>query len=148
LRCGAAVGAKRVRSIYIPVPGYDGRPTLEPAALRDLAAEGFEIGAHGLSQCALPKFHGKELAREIDIRKRRLEDFGQRDLYALHPKGSLNRRVIFRGTTNWVAQAKRLFDRVLERCGVHYLSNHELVDFAFSGRPVPESAALRCGAAV
>src|SRR2546429_7373888 len=75
LKVAELLRARRIKgTFYIPLLGYDGLATLDPAGLRSLDSEGFEVGAHGLSHHTLPKFRGKELAREVNLPKRRLED--------------------------------------------------------------------------
>ena len=59
---------------YFPFIGQEGRCTLEPAQLRSLASEGFEVGGHGMSHNVLPPLRSKEIAREAGICKNRPED--------------------------------------------------------------------------
>jgi peptidoglycan-N-acetylglucosamine deacetylase len=96
LRIAEMLRARGLRgSFYIPIIGYDGRPTLDSKGLRTLAAQGFEIGAHGVSHHTLPKFRAKELRREIRICKERLEDIlGDEVRMFCYPKGRYSARVI------------------------------------------------------
>jgi peptidoglycan/xylan/chitin deacetylase (PgdA/CDA1 family) len=82
-------------TFYIPIIGYDGRPTLPSVDLRSLMSEGFEIGVHGLSHHTLPKFHSKELDREVRICKSRMEDVlsGPVQMFS-YPKGRYSANVI------------------------------------------------------
>lgn len=61
-------------TFYVPVAPYQDRPALSHAELRNLASEGFEIGAHGCSHRALWSLPPEELAKEIDPCKPFLED--------------------------------------------------------------------------
>jgi peptidoglycan/xylan/chitin deacetylase (PgdA/CDA1 family) len=61
-------------TFYVPIVGYDGRNTLEPAELRSLGSEGFEIGAHGVSHKVLTELSPKELVGEVRVCRTRLED--------------------------------------------------------------------------
>ena len=82
-------------TFYIPLMGYDGRPTLDAPDLRMLSSQGFEIGAHGVSHHVLPKFYGKELNREVSICKRRLQDIlGDEVRMFCYPKGRYSNHVI------------------------------------------------------
>jgi peptidoglycan/xylan/chitin deacetylase (PgdA/CDA1 family) len=82
-------------TFYVPLIGYDGRPTLEASDLRMMSSQGFEIGAHGVSHHVLPKFRGKELNREVRICKRRLQDIlGNEVRMFCYPKGRYSNRVI------------------------------------------------------
>lgn len=96
LKIAELLRARRIKgTFYIPLLGYDGLATLDPAGLRSLDSEGFEIGAHGLSHHTLPKFRGKELAREVSLPKRRLEDLLGREVSMFaYPKGRYNANVI------------------------------------------------------
>ncbi len=82
-------------TFYIPIIGYDGRPTLDPGGLRCLVSEGFEVGGHGLSHHTLPQFRAKELAREVGICKQKLQDIlGEQVQMFAYPKGRYSARVI------------------------------------------------------
>ena len=89
----------RARSLpgtfYVPIVGYDGRITLEPAELRSLGSEGFEIGAHGVSHNVLTALSPKELVREVRVCRTRLEDIlGAPVQMFSYPKGKHNPKVI------------------------------------------------------
>lgn len=82
-------------TFYVPIVGYDGRKTLEPAALRSLGSGGFEIGAHGVSHNVLTGLTPKELVREVRICRTRLEDIlGAPMQMFSYPKGKHNAKVI------------------------------------------------------
>ncbi len=84
-----------VGTFYVPMIGYDGRPTLEPNALRALAAQKHEIGAHGVSHHTLPKFRAKELTREVRVCKDRLQGILDEEVTMFcYPKGRYSTRVI------------------------------------------------------
>jgi peptidoglycan/xylan/chitin deacetylase (PgdA/CDA1 family) len=89
----------RARSLpgtfYVPIVGYDGRKTLEPAELRSLGSGGFEIGAHGVSHNVLTGLSPKELVREVRVCKTRLEDIlGASIQMFSYPKGKHNAKVV------------------------------------------------------
>jgi peptidoglycan/xylan/chitin deacetylase (PgdA/CDA1 family) len=60
-------------TFYVPRSSAMG-PVLEAAALRDLVARGFEIGAHTLTHRRLPGLSAAELREEVAGGKRWLED--------------------------------------------------------------------------
>ncbi len=60
-------------TFYVPIKPYRERP-LEPAELRALSSEGFEIGAHGYSHKLLWGLPAEELAGEVGPCKPILED--------------------------------------------------------------------------
>lgn len=96
LRLAELLGSRGLRgTFYIPNTGYDGRPTLDPAALRTLAADGHEVGAHGVTHRTLPTLGSQELAREVRDCKSRLEDIlGSKVPMFCYPKGRYNKNVI------------------------------------------------------
>lgn len=61
-------------TFYVPVRAYQARPALSHSDLRQLAAEGFEIGAHTVSHKLLWGLPSQELAEEINPCKPILED--------------------------------------------------------------------------
>jgi peptidoglycan/xylan/chitin deacetylase (PgdA/CDA1 family) len=82
-------------TFYFPFIGQHGRRTLEPAQLRSLASEGFEVGGHGMSHSVLPPLRSKEIAREVSICKNRLEDIlGKQVRMFCYPKGRFNAAVV------------------------------------------------------
>jgi len=82
-------------TFYFPFFGHHGRCTLEPAQLRSLASEGFEVGGHGMSHNVLPRLHSREIAREVGICKNRLEDIlGKQVQMFCYPKGRFNAAVV------------------------------------------------------
>jgi peptidoglycan/xylan/chitin deacetylase (PgdA/CDA1 family) len=84
-----------VGTFYFPFLGYDGRQTLTPDHLRSLAAEGFEIGGHGMSHNVLTPLRSKEIAREVGICKKRLEDIlGEQVRMFSYPLGRYNGVVV------------------------------------------------------
>jgi hypothetical protein len=75
LRLAEILRSRGIRgTFYVPITPYLGRPALSPSELRELASEGFEIGAHGFSHKFLWKLTPEELAAEIDPCKPTLED--------------------------------------------------------------------------
>lgn len=114
-------------TFYIPILGYNGLPTLGPAGLRALNSEGFEVGAHGLSHHTLPKFRGKELAREVNLPKKRLEDLLGRDVSMFaYPKGRYNATVI----------------RELKRAGYAGARTTEMLGYRLNFRPFEMSTTI------
>src|ERR1700730_19427787 len=61
-------------TFFVPLTGPYGKPTLRPADLRMLQAEGFEIGAHTVSHRSLASLRGEELWNEVRNSKCVLED--------------------------------------------------------------------------
>lgn len=82
-------------TFYVPFIGHHGRRALEPAQLRSLASEGFEVGGHTVSHSVLPQLSSKEIAREVGICKNRLEDILDKQVRMFcYPKGRFNAEVI------------------------------------------------------
>jgi hypothetical protein len=82
-------------TFYFPFVGYDGRQTLSPDHLKSLAAEGFEVGGHGMSHNVLTPLRSKEIAREVGICKKRLEDIlGEQVRMFSYPLGRYSRIVV------------------------------------------------------
>jgi peptidoglycan/xylan/chitin deacetylase (PgdA/CDA1 family) len=82
-------------TFYCPFIGYNGRPTLMPAQLRSLVAEGFEVGGHGMSHNVLTPLRYKEIGREVGICKKRLEDIlGEQVRMFSYPLGRYSRSVV------------------------------------------------------
>ncbi len=99
-------------TFYVLMTGRHGGPILHASHLKFLSKEGFEIGAHGLTHQALPQFESKELAREVGVCKKNLEDIlGEEVQMFCYPKGRYNDNVIkhveqagYKGarTTRWL----------------------------------------------
>ncbi len=82
-------------TFYIPIVGDKGRATLNPAGLRSLVSEGFEVGAHGLSHQTLPKLCTEELIREVRMCKTELEDILAKEVRTFaYPEGRYSANVI------------------------------------------------------
>jgi len=82
-------------TFFVPLTGPYGKPTLRPADLRMLQAEGFEIGAHTVSHRPLAPLNGEELWKEVRNSKCVLEDtLGEEVTMFCYPNGSYNRRTI------------------------------------------------------
>ncbi len=187
LKVASLLGARGLPgTFFIPMTGYRGRPTLLPADLRSLAAEGFEIGAHGVSHRTLYGLPQSEIEHEVRGSKGALEGIlGSEVPMFCYPRGKYDQRVSeqlkaagfrgarttrmlsietdfarfemptslqvyphtdwtyikniakarkagrlfgylsrFRGTENWVALGKILFDRVMEDGGIWHLYGH------------------------
>jgi peptidoglycan/xylan/chitin deacetylase (PgdA/CDA1 family) len=81
-------------TFYIPITPYLGHPALTRHELRELASEGFEIGAHGFSHKHLWKLSPKELAGEINPCKPILEDIvGAEVRMFCYPRGRYDSNV-------------------------------------------------------
>jgi peptidoglycan-N-acetylglucosamine deacetylase len=96
LRLAEMLRARNIAAtFYVPLTPYLGRPSLSHADLRTLDAEGFEIGAHGLSHKHLWKLPAEELHTEIDPCKPTLEEIlGCEIRMFCYPRGRYDRNVI------------------------------------------------------
>jgi peptidoglycan-N-acetylglucosamine deacetylase len=96
LKVAEILRSKQIRgTFYIPIIPYLGRPTMSPAELRALAAEDFEIGAHGFSHKYLWKLPPEELAREINPCKPILEDITGKEVRMFcYPRGRYDVNVV------------------------------------------------------
>jgi len=82
-------------TFYIPMTGYQGRRTLGTSDLRELSAQGFEIGAHSVSHQNLPSLTREQLVHEVGICKENLEQIvGRSVVMFCYPNGRYNRGVI------------------------------------------------------
>lgn len=96
LRLADLLLSRKIRgTFYIPLSPYNGRPALEPAELRRLSSEGFEIGAHGFSHKLLWGLPAEELAKEINPCKPVLEDLvGAEVRMFCYPRGRYDSNVV------------------------------------------------------
>jgi len=96
LRLAEILRARQIRgTFYIPLTPYLGRPPLTHNELRGLSAEGFEIGAHGVSHKHLWKLSPAELAKEINPCKPTLEDIlGTEVRMFCYPRGRYDANVV------------------------------------------------------
>lgn len=82
-------------TFYVPTRPYGGRPALSHQDLRDLTAEGFEIGAHTVTHKLLWGLSGKELAEEVEPCKPALEDITGKEVRMFcYPCGRYDANVI------------------------------------------------------
>lgn len=86
-------------TFYIPIKGHimgDHRASrMSLVQLRDLASQGFEIGAHGVSHPNLPECSAEQLLIEVDGGKNRLEDdLSQAVTMFAYPRGRHSDKVI------------------------------------------------------
>ena len=82
-------------TFYVPISGYLGGPRLSTGALRELASEGFEIGAHGVSHNSLTLFTGEQLEYEVSSCKRELEEQIVREVTMFcYPNGRFTPEVV------------------------------------------------------
>jgi peptidoglycan-N-acetylglucosamine deacetylase len=82
-------------TFYVPIHAYQKRPALTHTDLRQLSAEGFEIGAHTVSHKLLWGLSSEELAEEINPCKPILEDIiGKEVSMFCYPCGRYDSNVI------------------------------------------------------
>jgi peptidoglycan/xylan/chitin deacetylase (PgdA/CDA1 family) len=80
-------------TFYVPI-NYGARP-LSRSELRDLASEGFEIGAHGFSQKPLWGLRPREVTEQVQPCKRILEDILGREVGMFcYPRGRYDANVV------------------------------------------------------
>jgi peptidoglycan-N-acetylglucosamine deacetylase len=98
LRVAALLQAGRLPgTFYVPLTGYRGWPTLDAAQLRELAAGGFEIGAHGVTHRTLRGLPAAAIETEVGLSKRTLEQtIGREVAMFCYPRGRYDRRVVER----------------------------------------------------
>lgn len=82
-------------TFYIPIKGHHKLGPLNNTDLRSLAAQGFEIGGHGVCHPNLPSCEPETLFHEVSDCKKALEDIlgGPVRLFA-YPRGRYNDKVI------------------------------------------------------
>ena len=82
-------------TFYVPITGYQGRPTNRPEDLRNLAERGFEIGGHTYTHRSLTALPGCEFTRELVDSRKLLEDWiGRRVSMFCYPNGHYNPQTI------------------------------------------------------
>ncbi len=82
-------------TFYIPVQGHHSDVRMDRADMLSLDAQGFEIGAHGVSHKNLARCSSRQLLIEVEGCKKRLEDeMGKEIRMFAYPGGRYNRRVI------------------------------------------------------
>jgi len=83
-------------TFYVPLnPFRDSKSSLDSQALRHLAEEGFEIGAHSVSHRNLSQLSGDELREEVVPCKHALEDtLGREVRMFCYPGGRYNQEVM------------------------------------------------------
>ena len=98
LRIAELLSSRGLRgSFYVPISRYRGKCALQPADLRSLTAEGFEIGAHSVSHRNLARLSAVELDHEVRTCKQTLEDVIGREVSMFcYPYGRYNRTVMQR----------------------------------------------------
>jgi peptidoglycan-N-acetylglucosamine deacetylase len=91
LLCSKELGG----TFYIPIQNDGHRKVLDATAIRDLARQGFEIGAHGYSHRALPELSPAALRDDIWMCVHVLEDIiGDHIRMFCYPKGRYDASVI------------------------------------------------------
>ena len=125
-------------TFYIPIKGHHRSGRMDRAELLSLNSQGFEIGAHGISHPNLPQCSGPELAVEVEIGKKRLEDdLGKEVSMFAYPRGRHSRHVVssvkqagFSGARTTAMLARELvFDPFRMPTSVHVFP-HSKVDYA------------------
>lgn len=82
-------------TFYIPVRGHHRYTRMDRADMLALASQGFEIGAHGVSRSNLRHCDAEQLAVEVEISKKRLEeDLAKGVSMFAYPNGCYNANVI------------------------------------------------------
>ncbi len=82
-------------TFYVPIQGHPSAERLDPADMLSLDAQGFEIGAHGVSHKNLTRCDLRQLVIEVEGCKKRLEDeMGKEVRMFAYPGGRYNRRVV------------------------------------------------------
>lgn len=96
LQIAGLLSAHRLQgTFYIPIKGHHNLVPMNQAELRAVAAQGFEIGAHGVSHPNLTDCEPRELAQEVESSKKFLEDCLGAEVRAFaYPRGRYNASVI------------------------------------------------------
>lgn len=82
-------------TFYIPIEPFQAGRQLTAQQMRDLAAGGFEIGAHSVSHRSLNGLSGEDQRREISDCKRILEDLLGLPIKSFcYPNGKVNRHAL------------------------------------------------------
>jgi peptidoglycan/xylan/chitin deacetylase (PgdA/CDA1 family) len=82
-------------TFYIPIKGHRRSARMDRAGMLCLDAQGFEIGAHGVSHSNLPQCDASQLVREVETCKQRLEDDLSKEVSMFaYPNGRHNSNVI------------------------------------------------------
>lgn len=104
-------------TFYVPTNPYGARPALSHSDLRNLSAEGFEIGAHGVTHKLLWGLSAEELAEEVNPCKPILEDILGREVRMFcYPCGRYDANVIraLKQAGYWGARTVRMLSTRLE----------------------------------
>lgn len=82
-------------TFYVPLNGYKGDRALNRAEMRSLSEAGLEIGAHGVTHRTLSTLPPREIAREVEVSKKELEDaLGEEVQMFCYPRGRYNAEVV------------------------------------------------------
>ena len=82
-------------TFYVSLKGRHGKSLVEPAHIRRVSSEGFEVGAHGVTHRNLPGLNAEDLDREVRSCKNWLEDIlGERVRMFCYPRGRFNAGVV------------------------------------------------------
>jgi peptidoglycan/xylan/chitin deacetylase (PgdA/CDA1 family) len=104
-------------TFYVPINPYRSRPVMSHAEWKNLSADGFEIGAHGVTHQTLWKLSAEELAKEITPCKPILEDIlGKEVRMFCYPKGRYDSRVMhaLKGEGYWGARTVQMLSTGLD----------------------------------
>ena len=122
--------------------GIEGCALLDPSELRDLAARGVEIGAHGIAHRDLTRLADDALTRELRTGRERLCEWIDRPVrYLAYPFGAFDARVLaiagsaYAGafTTQLCAVPPAPHPHAVPRIDAHYLDDPRLVRAAQRG---------------
>ncbi len=96
LRLAELLAARKIPgTFYVPIKGHHNTHRKQLAELEELDAQGFEIGAHGVSHPNLPQCDAQQLLIEVESCKEQLEDtLGKSVSMFAYPRGRHNRKVI------------------------------------------------------
>jgi peptidoglycan-N-acetylglucosamine deacetylase len=96
LRVAEMLTARRLAgTFYLPVKGHHRSCRMGAVEMLELDAQGFEIGAHGVSHPNLPRCDPHQLMVEVESSKKRLEDDLGKDVSMFaYPRGRHNGKVI------------------------------------------------------
>jgi peptidoglycan/xylan/chitin deacetylase (PgdA/CDA1 family) len=115
--------------------GLEGRALLDAAELRDLAAQGVEIGGHGIDHLDLTRLDDLALGRELRLGRERLGDWTGRPVrYLAYPFGAFDARVLaaarseYQGafTTQLGAVPRAAHPHAIPRVDAYYLDDPHL----------------------
>ncbi|MFB3922528.1 MAG: polysaccharide deacetylase family protein [Terriglobia bacterium] len=82
-------------TFYVPIIGRFSSLAMSPTDLCSLAAQGFEVGAHGYSHVSLSECDADEISREVTLCRMELEQLlGTEVRMFAYPQGRYNRKAL------------------------------------------------------